>query len=396
MTGSLRTIQTLDQLALERHKRAPESGPAVLFFSGGTALREMSKKLIRYTHNSIHLITPFDSGGSSAVLRKAFSMPAVGDIRNRLMALVDQSVPGNNGIYALFTYRFPKGSSQVELRSELRRMSKGEHFLVNSIPGIKGEAVMELLQRFLEVMPDWFDLRGASIGNLVLTAGYLHSGRRLAPVIDNLTDLAKVRGTVRPVVDVDCHLAAELENGSRVVGQHLMTGKETTPLKAPVKTVWLTRSLGSEVPARVSLSEEVASLIRAADLICFPPGSLCSSVIANLLPLGVGKALAANPCPKVFVPSTGADLEIPGVGVASRVAMVRNALEESGMDAGLCVPDTVVMDLQNGAYDGGADVQALQNSGINILDCRLITEESAPGLDGVVLSELLVSLARRQ
>jgi hypothetical protein len=50
--------------------------------------------LCRFTHNSIHLISPFDSGGSSAVIREAFDMMAVGDIRNRLMSLADETVHG--------------------------------------------------------------------------------------------------------------------------------------------------------------------------------------------------------------------------------------------------------------------------------------------------------------
>ncbi len=64
----------------------PDAGPKLLFFSGGTALNGLSQVLKRYTHNSIHLVTPFDSGGSSAVLREAFDMPAVGDLRSRMMA----------------------------------------------------------------------------------------------------------------------------------------------------------------------------------------------------------------------------------------------------------------------------------------------------------------------
>ena len=70
----------------------PALGPRLVFFTGGTALRDLSRQLTSYTHNSVHLITPFDSGGSSAALRRAFAMPAVGDIRNRLLALADSDL----------------------------------------------------------------------------------------------------------------------------------------------------------------------------------------------------------------------------------------------------------------------------------------------------------------
>ena len=86
----IREVDIPDPYRLELYKRVPELGPRILFFTGGSALRKTSRELIKYTHNSIHLITPFDSGGSSAVIREAFAMPAVGDIRNRLMSLADQ------------------------------------------------------------------------------------------------------------------------------------------------------------------------------------------------------------------------------------------------------------------------------------------------------------------
>ena len=69
------------------------TGRRLIFFTGGTALREVSRELARHTPDTVHLLTTFDSGGSSAALRRAFAMPAVGDLRNRLLALADFSIP---------------------------------------------------------------------------------------------------------------------------------------------------------------------------------------------------------------------------------------------------------------------------------------------------------------
>ncbi len=183
-SSSTRTIKIPDQRKLELCKQTPELGPRILFFSGGTALRETSRELIRYTHNSIHLITPFDSGGSSAVLREAFGMPAVGDIRNRLMALADQSVKGNPEIFELFTYRLSKTAEQNELQKELRDMAEANNPLVRSIPAPMRRVICNHFKNFIKLMPPDFNLKGASIGNLVLTAGYLTNRRQLDPVID--------------------------------------------------------------------------------------------------------------------------------------------------------------------------------------------------------------------
>ena len=56
----------------------PDGGSRILFFSGGTALAPVAAELSRHTRNAVHVITTFDSGGSSAELRRAFDMPAVG------------------------------------------------------------------------------------------------------------------------------------------------------------------------------------------------------------------------------------------------------------------------------------------------------------------------------
>jgi hypothetical protein len=79
-----RTARLPDPLRISRYRKAPEFGPEILFFSGGSALNDVSRVIKNHTYNSTHLITPFDSGGSSAKLRQAFDMPATGGrIRDR-------------------------------------------------------------------------------------------------------------------------------------------------------------------------------------------------------------------------------------------------------------------------------------------------------------------------
>jgi len=77
----IRTAEIPDPLRISRYRKIPELGPRILFFSGGSALTGLCRILKNYTHNSIHLVTPFDSGGSSAELRQAFAMPSIGDLR---------------------------------------------------------------------------------------------------------------------------------------------------------------------------------------------------------------------------------------------------------------------------------------------------------------------------
>lgn len=387
-----REVDIPDPYKLELYRKAPELGPRILFFSGGTALRKTSRALINYTHNSIHLITPFDSGGSSAVIREAFSMPAVGDIRNRLMALADQTVKGNPEIFDLFVHRLSKDLEQDKLRNELDAMAAGRHPLVRRIPAPMRKIIRNHFHQFLDVMPDDFNLKGASLGNLMLTAGYLANRRQLDPVIYIFSKLVEVRGMVRPTVNKDLHLAVKLTNGDIIVGQHNITGKEVKPLASPIDDIWLTESLNSRKPVEASIRNKVKKHIEAADLICYPIGSFYTSIIANLLPKGIGEAVAANPCPKVFVPNTGNDPETKGVSVTRQVELLKRYLARSGAPEGRDVLGYIIVDSNNGQYPGGLNKRELRESGLDVIDCNLTDRSAGSKLNAERLSEVLLSL----
>ena len=159
----------------------PDEGSRILFFSGGTALAPVAAELSRHTRNAVHVITTFDSGGSSAELRRAFDMPAVGDIRARIMALADRSLEGNSETVELLGYRLPKDAGPEALHRELASLASGAHPLVAAIPEPMNEVVTQHLSAFRSLMPVDMDLAGASIGNLILTSGYLSLDRQLEP-----------------------------------------------------------------------------------------------------------------------------------------------------------------------------------------------------------------------
>lgn len=388
-----REVRVPDPIKLERYRRTPDLGPKILFFSGGTALKKTSTKLTRYTHNSIHIITPFDSGGSSAVIRNKFKMLAVGDIRNRLMALADQSVLGNPEIYRLFAYRLPKEADDEELRAEFNNLMSGDHHLVREIPSPMRKIIRTHFIQFADIMED-FNLRGASIGNIILTAGYITNRRHMDPVIYIFSKLVEVRGVVRPTINKDMHLAAELEDGSFVVGQHLLTGKEASPIACGIKKLWLAEKLGDSTPCKVSIRKKLIKLIRSAELICYPLGSFYSSVVANLLPEGVGSAIKSNGCPKVFTPNTGNDPELKGHSLTDQINKLLYYLRKDDIK-NIAIGDVlnfILVDSVNGIYPGGVDKNEINKLGIQVIDCELISEESAPYLDPELLSKALLSL----
>lgn len=385
-----------DKVRIARFKKAPELGPKILFFSGGSALNPLSKALIGYTHNSIHLVTPFDSGGSSRALRKAFNMPAVGDARSRLMALADQSVTGAPDIYRLFAYRFPKDEDAAKAKYHLEKMVQGKDPLVSAITDPMRKIIRAHLKFFMDKAPEDFSLAGASVGNLILAGGYLNYSRRLDPVIFLFSRLVEARGVVRPIVGAPLHLAVELEDGRVIAGQHLITGKEAPPITSPVKKIFLvkTEDNGGKDVFNAIIREKTRQVIAQADLICYPMGSYYSSLIANLLPKGVGAAISSADCPKIFIPNTGSDPEQNGMTLTGMVRTLITLLKKNrgGSANAERLLNFILVDSKNGSYQGKVETGALNKMGVRVIDTPLVTERSYPYLDEERIIEVLLSL----
>lgn len=389
-----RQITLPDVLRIRRYERAPELGPKVLFFSGGTALNDTSKLLKKYTHNSIHLVTPFDSGGSSAILRSAFDMPAVGDLRSRLMALADDTISGQPEVFQLFAYRLPKDQKRKELLAQLQTIASGKDVRIKAIKNPMRNLICTHLQMFMDAMPDKFDLKGASIGNLIIAGGYLNNRRQLDQVIFMFSKLVNVQGQVATTVNDTLHLAARLADGKTLVGQHLITGKEVSPLDSTIEDFFLTNSLDNNKPAHATLQKKKRKLIMDAELICFPPGSFYTSIAANLLPKGVGAAVRDNPCPKVYFPSLGNDPERIGMSLDDTIFKLLEILKK---DAGADCPadkllNFIFIDSENGQDLKRATKAKLKKANIHVIDTRLITPQSAPYYEPSLLVSSLLSL----
>lgn len=388
-----REITVPDPVRVARAERSPDLGPRILFFSGGTALREASQALVAYTHNSVHLVTPFDSGGSSAVLRRYFGMPAVGDLRNRLMALADRSLHGFPEIFDLFAYRLSKTASPDQLASELNSLVTGSHPLVERVSDPMRKIIRHHLQIFAQAIGTDFDLAGASIGNLILSAGYLESRRHIDPIVYIYSKLVQVRGEVRLLINANLQLRAVLAGGGHIIGQHLLTGKETPPLTQAIKELSLVDPARGNIAVRPVIRDKIRRAINGADLICYPVGSFYSSLIANLLPAGVGQAISQTPCPKVFIPNTFHDPESVGLSLAGQVRTLLGHLRQDGPDT-IAIGDVlnfVLLDPRI-TYPGPNPERDLAPLGVQIVKTPL-ADPGTGQIDPHLLCRALVSLA---
>ncbi|MBQ7456775.1 MAG: GAK system CofD-like protein [Desulfovibrio sp.] len=345
--------------------------PQWLFFTGGTALRALSHELAQTNPSSLHIVTTFDSGGSTAELRRCFAIPAMGDVRNRLLALADPHLPAPLRMF--FQMRMPNEASE-DIRQTLHALSlPTDPFWHTTDP--KAVALLtSLLSSFLATMPRHFDLRGASLGNIVLTQAFLQNGRDFDATLAFFHQFLGVRGTIIPIVQESLHLGCRLADGTLVLGQHAFKG-----IRQEIRSIFLTvHEPGYQKEPEIChppLRARAVEALKQCDAIIYPMGSFYSSVLVNLLVKGVARTLAKRHCPKIFIPNVGFDPELRGCSI---VDQCERLLAVMGEDAPHATPSDllnyVCIDSKGGDYQGRLDAEtkhALARLGILVVDTSL-------------------------
>jgi len=413
-----KTVTIPDPLQVDRCHRLPEYGPRILFFSGGSALKNTSAVLKHYSHNCIHLITPFDSGGSSFELRKAFDMISIGDFRNRLLALADESAKVASGsstvrVAALFSHRLHAHDSLLAT-VEWQQILSAKHPLIQQVKLPMRGILLSHLRWFANRMPPDFNLCGASIGNLIITGCFLEHDRDIVTAIYLIWKLLGVHGIVRPITGANLHIRTYYEKNEFVQrGQHNMGKAATIEANGRIVKMDLVASLDddndTQQQSATSCHIDIVSseMVASADVICFPMGSFFSSVLVNLLPQGVGTAIVKRHCPKVYIPNAGLDLEMHGYTLLECIEWIIRLVRQ---DAGDDVPikqilSFVLVDTHNCDYQVDIDKDAIEGQlGIRVLDIPLVGDDDKRGegtdgchekvteLDPTKVAEVLLTL----
>jgi uncharacterized cofD-like protein len=190
-----------------------------------------------------------DDGGSTGVLRTELGIPAVGDIRNCIVALADaEPLMGE-----LLQYRFP------------------------GVAG--GPAIDAPPSRDLETPPS--SLGGHAIGNLLLAALVDLEGGDFEEAVREMNRVLAVRGRVVPATGAVLTLHARLDDGSEVTGQSRIAKADK------LDRVWVT-------PEDCRPTEDALRAIADAELIVLGPGSLFTSILPVLLVPGIAEAIEAS------------------------------------------------------------------------------------------------------
>lgn len=200
----------------------------IVALGGGTGLASLLAGIKRLPLDHLAaVVTVSDNGGSTGRLREEFDIPAVGDLRNCLVAMAED----NELLARLFAFRFA------------------------------GEGA----------------LGGHCLGNLLIAAlveitGDFALAARLSGEVLN------VRGTILPATAANVHLVGRDAAGRRLDGEREITA-DGPPLEVALEP--------SDPPAVA----EAVTAIANADIVLLGPGSLYTSVIPNLLVPDVAEAV---------------------------------------------------------------------------------------------------------
>ena len=232
-----RTGQVLDIVNVLLH-RPHRRSPRVVAVGGGTGLPIVLEGLKAFSRELTAVVAVTDNGRSSGRLRSDLGVLPPGDIRNCLVALSHSE----RLLHSLFQYRFENGS-----------------------------------------------LQGMSFGNLLIAALTKVTGS-FEQAVREVGRVLAIEGRVLPATLTDTHLCAELVDGTVVRTEVHVRGLG----KAPLRRVFL-------ADEEVEAFDEAVEALDGADLVVLGPGSLYTSVIANLLVPGIARAIRRSRARRVYV-----------------------------------------------------------------------------------------------
>ncbi|EJS41915.1 YNL011C [Saccharomyces arboricola H-6] len=197
----------------------------VVVCSGGTATNSLtpcfSNISVLKGHELTYILPISDNGGSTSEILRIVGGPAIGDIRSRIVRLLQ-----DEQLVKLFAYRLP--NDKVQAKKEWNEIVEGSHPIWKNI-SIEIKEICrsfiihmqaELLKKIKHSNP--FQFESASIGNFFLTGARLFLGS-----LDASIELMMRIGRCSPQVHVvPCintnhthHISALLTNGEMITGQ---------------------------------------------------------------------------------------------------------------------------------------------------------------------------------
>lgn len=210
---------------------------------GGSGSSAALRGLKKYDVDLTVIVTMFDSGGSTGILREEFGYPPLGDIRQCLVALSPEEDEQVSVLNSALGFRFDSRSS----------------------------------------------LRGHSVGNLVLAA-LTTAYNGIQGAIDELSRMMHLQGQVVPVTLDEAHLCARLVDGTVIRTESAIDLRGNNG--PGISEVFL--------DADVKANPRAIEAIKKADAILLGPGDLYTSIVPNLLVEDVSTAIRETEAPVIY------------------------------------------------------------------------------------------------
>jgi uncharacterized cofD-like protein len=209
----------------------------VVCIGGGSGLSHFVKAIKDIEHINLKcIVTVADNGGSSGVLKEEYNVPALGDIRNVLVALSNVQ----DEMSSLLDFRFDSGF-----------------------------------------------LKSHSLGNIIITGAMMSSGLNLSETINNLAHVFNVNSQIIPSTNEVVDIKATYFDNSEMIGE-----KNISLPKKKIKKI--------EYLNDVEANEDAIIAINEADLIIYSIGSLYTSLMPNLIIPRINVAIKNSKAEKIF------------------------------------------------------------------------------------------------
>lgn len=271
ITYSHRDVKKAVRSRVNKMANNPNYVPKVVAFGGGSGLSHFLKGLKQFPLDITAIVTVSDDGGSTGTLRNLFEMPAPGDIRRVLLSM----------------------SKKQELFEELFNF------------------------RFSEDLNH--DLKGHTIGNMVLAALNEMNDKNFVKAVNDLANILDIQGSVIPVSKDMITLGCQYEDNTYEYGE-----KDIPNTTKRIKELFYKNE--------VSVNKEAIQAVLEADVVIFAPGSLYTSLLANLLFEEMKDAIKQSYAKKVMVGNLMTQGETVGYTLDDHIKVIEETVGKDVID----------------------------------------------------------------
>lgn len=299
----------------------------IAIFGGGTGISFLLRGLKEFPVDITAIITTSDNGSSTGKLRKEFSIPAVGDIRQVITNLSNI----DPDIKKLMEYRFNTTS----------------------------------------------DLNNHAIGNLIFT-GLLDITGSLKKTIEKISELLDVRHTVLPLSEDCLTLVGKTVDDEIIEGESAITKAHKKYKKIYYK----------EEP---HVLPEVIEAIENADLIIFSMGSLYTSILPHIISKEIKKAIKSSKAKKMYICNAVTQPgETDNFTVSDHIKLLNHYLGKNVIDVVIAsdskISDDIVKKYSN---EEQKDLVLIDEEELKKLGIEVITEDLITLEDGTIKHDSL-------